>query len=144
MGTEQREARLSELTEGSADISAWFEGIGEEGLGLEEPRGREGAAPQGAARLDGSPQGAAARPLREGIAMLAMMIWRRGRRSDSVGRERRERKGEKKTSCGEGGYQFSRTVRGGRRRYLPMREGCGEGGAEWREGTRGAGTRRRS
>ena len=68
VGTEQREARMSELTEGSADISAWFGGIGDEELGLEEPRGREGAAPQGAAQLDGSPQGAAARPVREGIA----------------------------------------------------------------------------
>ena len=58
VGTERREARLSELTEGSADISAWFGGVGEEDLGLEEPQGREGAAPQGAA----------ARPVREGIA----------------------------------------------------------------------------
>ena len=68
VGTEQREARLSELTEGSADISAWFGGVEEGDLGLEEPQGREGAAAQGAALLGGSPQGAAARPVREGIA----------------------------------------------------------------------------
>ena len=96
VGTEQREARLSGLSEESADVSAWFEGVGEGEAGLESPREREGAAPQGAARLGGSPQGTAARCVREGLPIWARRIWRRGKRraiSCGGGRGRRREGG---------------------------------------------------
>ena len=98
VGTEQREARLSELTEGSADVSAWFGGLERKNLGWRSQEG--GRELRRKVRHSSTGRRKVRRPVPygRGSPMRAMMIWRRGRRSDFVWRERRSRKGGKKIS----------------------------------------------